>query len=169
MSFITNMAPVGTTAQDNRYSCLGLFYLFIYFWNNQPHFGVLQQETLCAPHHTYHCWIVWRNINNFPVRNARNVNEFQRFLPQHSWLWTLAHGLIAANTVQASLADEVKPNLNWIQDLGEMNGTSPCCLLSHRFQRLDEIMPYGASIYCCALQFYLRMIVSKSFIRFVYS
>lgn len=80
MSFITNMAPVGTTAQDNRYSCLGLFYLFI-FLNNQQHFGVLQQETLCAPHHTYHCWVMWRNINNFPVRNARNVNEFQRFLP----------------------------------------------------------------------------------------
>lgn len=128
-----------------------LVYFIFIFLNNQQRFGFLQQETLCAPHHAYHCWVMWRNINNCPVRNARNVNEFQRFLPQHSWLWTSAHGLIAANTVQASLADEVKPNLNWIQDWGEMNGTSPCCLLSHRFQRLDEIIPNSASIYSCWL------------------
>lgn len=76
------------------------------------------------------CWLAWGNINNCPVRNARNASEFQRFLPLHSWLSTLGPptdsskhcaGYARSRPARSSL----KPNLNWTQELAEWTGRHP--------------------------------------------
>lgn len=63
------------------------------------------------------CWLTRGNINNWPVRNARNASEFQRFLPLHSWLstlgqWTDSSKHCAGYTRSKWACSSLKPNLN---------------------------------------------------------